>query len=119
MSASAIFMGFLGLACTFAPDEIQLMLSEKKEVLYPILIQMLGALYFAFAMLNWFAKANLIGGIYSKPVAIGNFTHFLMVTLALIKFFIAHQEMTILLVPIVIYAIFTVGFSKVVFKSPI
>src|SRR4051812_1035442 len=92
MSASAIFMGAIGLVCTFAPDEIQVMVSDEKVTLFPILVQMLGAVYFAFALLNWTAKANLIGGIYSRPVAIGNLTHFLMVTLALGKFFVGHQQ---------------------------
>jgi hypothetical protein len=35
-------------------------------------------------MLNWMARANRIGGIYSRPVAMGNFLHFTMGALVLL-----------------------------------
>ena len=51
-------------------------------------------------MLNWMAKGTLIGGIYNKPIAIGNFTHFTIGGLALIKIITeinAHTEIIIFL----------------------
>ena len=42
------------------------------------------ALYLGFASLNWMAKDNLIGGIYSPPVAIGIF---FAISMALLKSF--------------------------------
>jgi hypothetical protein len=36
-------------------------------------------------MLNWMAKGSIIGGIYNRPIAIANFTHFVMGTLVLLK----------------------------------
>lgn len=119
MMTSAVFMIGLGLCCTFLPDEIQQMAGVTNVLLFPILIQMLGAIYFAFGALNWTAKANLIGGIYSKPVALGNLIHFVMGALALFKFFMAHSEFKILLIPIGIYVIFALCFGKIVFTSPI
>jgi len=46
---------------------------------------LLGALYVDFAMLNWMVKGSLIGNIYNRPVAVANFTHFLVGGLALAK----------------------------------
>ena len=69
-------MGVTGIILSFIPQEVSHFLSLTEST--PIVFQILGALYFGFAMLNWTAKANLIGGIYSRPVAIGNFTHFLI-----------------------------------------
>jgi len=36
-------------------------------------------------MINWTAKANLIGGIYGRPIAIGNMIHFFMGALVLMR----------------------------------
>ena len=82
-------------------------------------MQILGALYFGFAMLNRTAKANLIGGIYSRPVAIGNATHFLIGALALIK--LAFNDTTLINIWIagVIYSIFAILFGYVLFTNPV
>ena len=83
MTASALVMAALGLAATFLPQEIAAYLGASTTL--PLLIQILGALYVAFAMLNWTAKDSLIGGIYNRPIAIGNLVHFLIAALALGK----------------------------------
>ena len=115
MSASAIVLGALGVMLTFLPQEISQMLMVIGS---PILFQLLGALYFAFAMLNWTAKGNLIGGIYSRPVAIGNFAHFMIAGLALIKF-VLHQPFSFFSILAVVYTIFAVLFGYVFFTSPV
>lgn len=115
MSASAIVLGVIGIILTFMPQEISQMLLVIGS---PILFQLLGALYFAFAMLNWTAKGNLIGGIYSRPVAIGNFAHFMIGGLALIKL-VLHQPFSFLSILAVVYAIFAVLFGWVFFTSPV
>ena len=83
MTASALVMGALGLAATFLPQEIAAYLGASTTL--PLLIQILGALYLGFAMLNWMARTSLIGGIYSRPVASGNLVHFVVGALALAK----------------------------------
>src|SRR5687767_3301513 len=84
MGASALVMGALGLSATFLPQEIAAYVTASPGAL-PLLIQVLGALYFAFAMLNWSAKDSLLGGIYNRPVALGNLVHFVIGALALAK----------------------------------
>ena len=85
MTASAIFMALIGVALTFLPDEIAGLagLTASKSLLF--LLQIAGALYVAFAMLNWMAKGTIIGGIYNKPVSTANFTHFGIGAITLIK----------------------------------
>ena len=78
MSASAVVLGAIGIILTFMPEEVSRVLMLVGS---PILFQLLGTLYFAFAMLNWTAKGNLIGGSYSRPVALGNFAHFMVALL--------------------------------------
>lgn len=116
MTISAIVLGATGTVLTFMPQEISRYLNLTESV--SVLFQILGALYFGFAMLNWTAKANLIGGIYSRPVAIGNFTHFLVGGLALIKLVIHNTSWTYIWVCAILYLIFSLLFGYVFFTNP-
>lgn len=85
MTASAIFMGLIGMTLTFMPDKVLTTLGQMPNSTLNLILQITGALYFGFAMTNWMAKIVLIGGIYARPLSIGNFSHFLIAGLALIK----------------------------------
>jgi hypothetical protein len=119
MTASAVFTAIIGLGCSFLPKELLNYAGITELQLFPLIIQVLGSLYLGFAILNWMAKGNLIGGIYSKPVALGNFMHYFVGGMALIKYFINHQDMPMVLVPAVIYVLFALLFGKVAFGSPV
>ena len=116
MTASAIILGATGILLTFMPQEASnfLHLTDSTAILF----QILGALYFGFAILNWTAKANLIGGIYSRPVCIGNFTHFLIGGLALIKLVLHNNNGNSILICTILYFIFAILFGYVLFANP-
>jgi len=116
MTLSAIILGVTGIILTFMPQEVSAFLNLPASI--PVVFQILGALYFGFAMLNWTAKANLIGGIYSRPVAIGNFTHFLIGGLALIKLVVRNTNNTYLWPCAILYLIFALLFGYVFFTNP-
>ena len=107
MVASAIFLGVIGIAFTFLPDELlhYFQINTVKPLL--LVLQLLGALYFSLAILNWMAKGSVIGGIYNRPIAIANFAHFLIGGLALLKavFNTAHLPLAIYILA-GIYAVF-------------
>lgn len=115
MMASSIFLGLAGVVCSFAPENVLKYFSFENNALLAMIIQLLGALYIAFAFLNWTAKANLIGGIYSKPVSLGNTLHFVVGGLAIAKYFLKHTDASILIIPFILYAIFAVLFALVLF----
>ncbi|RYD80466.1 MAG: hypothetical protein EOP55_02130 [Sphingobacteriales bacterium] len=115
MVGSSIFLALIGLLFNFAPNEISIYCKIEESEIFQLIIQILGALYLGFAMLNWMARGNLIGGIYSKPVSIGNFAHFLIGALALAKFFLRHHQSTIIIFPLAIYLVFAVAFGLVSF----
>ena len=117
MSISAVLLGVTGIVLTFMPEEVSHVLSLPGS--NSIVFQVLGALYFGFAMLNWTAKANLIGGIYSRPVAIGNFSHFTIGGLALIKLAIHNPAWSAGWICAVVYLIFALLFGSVFFNNPI
>lgn len=85
MTLTAILLTIVGLALSFAPDMVMRSLDLSSSAIVMLIIQLLGGAYFAFAFLNWMAKGALIGGIYNKPIAIGNLTHFVVAGLALTK----------------------------------
>ncbi len=119
MSASGLAMGVTGIVLSFLPHEVVNYFSgSQASALDAVVVQILGALYFAFAMTNWAAKANLIGGIYGRPIAIGNLCHFMMAALALTKAYFA-SHLAILLVPMIVYGLFAVLFAIILFTHPV
>ena len=119
MTISALTMGVAGIGLSFLPNELLNYLSSTTAtILDSLILQILGAIYFAFAMVNWTAKANLIGGIYARPIAIGNLTHFTIGALALVKGYFSNHEMVILTLS-VIYTVFATLFAIVFFKHPV
>jgi len=119
MSMSAVAMGVAGIALSFMPQEILNYLgSTNPTSIEGVILQAMGALYFAFAMTNWTARANLIGGIYGRPIAIGNLCHFTMAALALMKAYFRVQQ-NVLLIPMILYVIFAIAFAWIFFTHPI
>ncbi len=82
MSLSAVFLGGLGLLISFMPQETLRHFNATPAGPAVLLVQAGGALYLGFAILNWMARAIMIGGIYARPVAMGNFLHFAVAALA-------------------------------------
>lgn len=119
MIASALVMAALGIAATFLPQEVLAWLGTAPDGVLPFVVQIIGALYLSFAMLNWTAKESLIGGIYNRPIAIGNFLHFVMGALALGKGVFADPSARVLLPLAIAYAIFAIAFAMILFTSPV
>ena len=120
LSASAIFLGIAGIAGSFMPDELLRALGVAPAGALPLLVQLLAALLFGFAMVNWTARGSLIGGIYNRPIAIGNLAHFVIGALALVRGTMnAGPQRTIVLVAAAIYVVFAIAFSAVFFRSPV
>lgn len=119
MIASAIFYGIIGVGLTFLPKEISEYLGTDIHQTSLLIFQILGAVYLGFGMLNWMTKNNLIGGIYSRPLVIGNLAHFLICSFALIKG-IGNSEnnFEIILILAVIYSVFTLCFGYMFMANP-
>ncbi len=115
MAASSLTLALVGLATSFAPVELLATLKITPTDPLPVIIQLLGALYLGFAMTNWMAKDSLIGGIYARPLSIGNCLHFAVGALALFKHQLATGFHYPLTVALVIYAIFALAFIYLVF----
>jgi Na+-driven multidrug efflux pump len=119
MSLSALVMGVAGIVFSFLPQEVLGYLGAiDVSRLDTTMLQLMGAMYFGFAMINWVAKGNLIGGIYGRPIAIGNLCHFVIAALALVKAYTSSQ-LSVLIVPTIIYVIFAIVFAVIFFTHPV
>lgn len=117
MTISALFLGIIGIFLSFLPKEIINYLNINSNVIIILLFQLLGALYLGFGILNWMLKGSRIGGIYNRPVLMGNLMHFLVGAIALIKIVTssqAHSEIIIFLM--IVYSTLSISFA-ILFKS--
>nr|WP_294790435.1 hypothetical protein [uncultured Mucilaginibacter sp.] len=92
MASSAIILAAIGISLMFLPEETLLYLNIGVSKPLLLILQLLGGLYFGFAMLNWMSQWSLIGGIYNKPVSVANFAQFFVGGLALLKEIFSNPE---------------------------
>jgi hypothetical protein len=120
MILSSVFLAVIGISLTFLPNEIADLTGLGSSKTLHLMLQILGALYFAFAMLNWMAKGSIIGGIYNKPIAIANFTHFFIGSLALIKTLMNSHDLPFeVWILAGIYSVFAVLFWMIFSRHPV
>lgn len=120
MITSTAYLGISGLGLTFIPEEIAKYFSAGTNTTSILFLQILGSLYLGFAMLDWMTKNNLIGGIYSRPLVIGNLVHFLVSSFALLKIIgeYSGSNYSIILILTIIYCVFTLCFGYVFMTNP-
>lgn len=119
MISSALTMGIVGIFLEFIPQEVLNYFGSQPTGISTLLMQLTGALYLGFAMMNWMAKTVLIGGIYARPLAMGNFVHFIVGALALLKYgYSASTSVTVWLMAI-IYSLLAILFGVVFFRHPL
>jgi len=119
MTASALFLGIIGILLSFFPQEITIYLNIDTNLISILFLQILSSLYLGFGILNWMAKSNLIGGIYSRPLAIGNLMHFGVSAIAFIKItFKIQTNFEFILALTIIYSIFALCFAYIFMTNP-
>ena len=116
MTTSSLVLGLAGIFALFAPDILLTTLDVPSANPLHVLIQLMGALYFSIAMMNWTAKDSIIGGIYARPVSLANFTHFCSGTLLLARYVLSTGFNLSILLMLVAYTIFTSLFYWLVFR---
>ena len=120
MTSSAIILVLIGISLIFLLKEILDYLELSVSDTLELLMQIIGSFYFAFAMLNWMSKGSIIGGIYNRPIAIANWTHFVIAGLALIKGILSNPSLSYIIWSIaIIYSTFAILFGVVAFNHPV
>ena len=119
MTTYSLSLGIAGMMLIFTPHSILEYLTIEINLPSLIFFQIMGGLYFGFAMLNWMVKESRIGGIYNRPVVIANFSHLLITGLALIKALISNPDLPILFwIAAIIYIVFGLIFILFLFLHP-
>ena len=119
ITLSALFLAIIGILLSFLPNEIMTYLNVEPNIITLLFLKILSALYLGFGILNWMAKGSIIGGIYNRPIAIGNLMHFGVGAIALIKIIYnieIHSKIMISLT--VLYVIFALLFAYVFNNNP-
>jgi hypothetical protein len=120
MVFSAFLLALIGIAFTFFGAELAVFTGTGLSVTFQLLLQLLGALYFGFAMLNCMAKGAVMGGIYNRPIAIANFAHFFIGGMALVKAVINHPGISYAIWALAfLYTLFALLFGYVLFRNPV
>jgi hypothetical protein len=117
LSAAATFFGVAGAGATFLPHELLLHVRQPDARILVVFIQALGALYLAFAMLDWMSRGATIGGIYGRPLVVANFLYFTMTGIVLVRWAAAGAPPGILVLA-GLHVLFAVCFGAVMFGSP-
>lgn len=118
LAASGLTMAVAGLAGSFLPHEILRYAGVDATGVLPAIVQLHAAVLVGFGAMNWMSKDSLIGGIYGRPLVIGNLLHFVMGALALLKAVSAGMPAGFIGVT-AIYALFAIGFGAMLFTSPV
>ena len=119
MTSSALFCVIIGILLLFLPNEIVEYLNVEPTIITILFLKILSALYLGFGILNWTVKGSLIGGIYNRPIALGNLLHFVVGSIELVKVISnieTHREIIIFLTAL--YIIFGVLFAYVLKNNP-
>ena len=114
MTLAAVFMAIAGITGTFLPREVLVIHHTEPGRGSVLVVQAAGALYLGFAIMNWMSRGNLIGGIYSRPLALGNLVYFLNVALATARI-AADDPHASAIVTAIIHSMFAVAFAYVAF----
>lgn len=117
MASSALALCIAGIAASFLPREILAEVGVAPTPPVPLLVQLLGALFLGFAILNWLAKEMVVGGVYGRPVVVGNLGHFVIGTLTLLRA-AAGGDSLALWAATGVYAGFAIWFGLVLFSHP-
>lgn len=112
-------MGVVGVFLEFVPHEVLSYFGSQPTGTGALLLQLAGALYLGFAMMNWMAKTVLIGGIYARPLAMGNFVHFMVGGLALLKYASSTSTTMVVWLLAIIYSLLAILFGVVFFTHPL
>lgn len=117
MTATSITTGAAAVTLTFLPQEFLASAGIQASAAGVLVLQLMGALYLGVAFTDWMARDGLLGGVYGRPILLGNLVHFVAGALALLKAASAHPHAALWLVAIP-YVAFAALFSLALFSHP-
>ena len=119
MTSSAAVLAVIGIALSYLPRECLTSAGVDASPRVVVLAQLTGAMALAWAILDWMARRQRIGGIYNRPLALANWLHFLMGSFALVKMTTPAGFGALEVALVVPYAVLAIWWGVAVFTSPV
>lgn len=117
LTFSAAVLGALGIAASFAPQELLDYFGSPPATAAVLAVQLLGAAWLALAMLDWMSRGTTIGGIYGRPLVVTNLTCFAISTIVVAKLVLQAPD-AMLAIMLCAFAVPAVGFGWALFNPP-
>ncbi|MEQ8924936.1 MAG: hypothetical protein RLO81_03935 [Fulvivirga sp.] len=114
LTSYSILLCSAGILMLFLGDEIVSYLHLPQSDILNIL---LGGLLFGFGLVNWHSKNLTVGGIYGRPLLIGNLGHCLIGSISFIKLTFSNPTPLILSIAFV-YSVFAILFTYLMYSHP-
>lgn len=118
LTGSAAVLALLGLAGSFLPAELLGWLGATPAPALLLVVQLLGALALGFAALDWMSRHATAGGLYGRPLVVGNLLHFTSGALAALKLAARAPEVRPLWAVAAVYAVLALGFARAFLRPP-
>jgi len=115
MTLSAMFLALLGIGGSFAPGELAAYAGGTADSFAVTVTQLAGAAWLAFALVDWAARGSMMGGIYGRPIALGNFAHFVIGGIVLAKVTLHGPASAALVAVTAAYLLLAAAFGWVLF----
>ena len=112
---SALILFAVGGAALFAADEVARLFDAGGSKGLALAIQLMACGLLGFAVLNWMSRGNRIGGIYARPIGIGNLLLFTTASLTIGKAALAGSLPIIVTAVGVVFAVLAIAFAWLVF----
>lgn len=120
MITSGFLNGILGIVLTFMPQEIGGWLGMASQTGAEVLVlQLLGGALFGFGMINYMGRNAILGGIYGKPIILGNMVFHFIVALELARYMFENDRFGFLLAGGILYAFLAAAFIRMNFTSAV
>jgi hypothetical protein len=118
LSASALVLGMPGLFLLFAPDLALSALGGSPDPTGQLFVQVAGGMCIALGVNNWMARGSVIGGIYVRPLLMGNLCAFATAGLSLLNAPKPLSGHPVLLVIAAVLLLCFVAFGRLMFIHP-
>ncbi|QSE98540.1 hypothetical protein [Fulvivirga lutea] len=110
----SVLLCLVGVSLLFMGDEITEVADLPQSDIHTILI---ASLMFGFGLVNWHSKNLTVGGIYGRPLVIGNLAHCLIGSISFVK--LAYKNPSALIVILAcIYSVFALLFTYLMYIPP-
>jgi hypothetical protein len=110
-----------GVLFIFIPEELFIWSDGKPGEIEILAVSLFGTSLFGFGIINYTGRNAIYGGIYGKPIILGNFIFHTVAAVHLLKFTMSSDSASLIFSAITgaLYLLFAAGFIRLNFFPPV